>query len=106
MPDGLFTWQTLGTLAGAAAITYLVVAYTKGLVDLIPWFKFIGTDLYAVLVGAIVLIAASAALGQALTWAVILLAVFNGFLVAATAGKMSDKALTEANKKQGTDAGM
>jgi hypothetical protein len=103
MPEGLFSWDLLATLAGAAAITYLIVAYTKALVDRI-WK--VGTDLYAVLIGALVLIAATAATGQALTWASILLAVFNGFLVAATAGKMSDKAILESSKKQGTNAGM
>lgn len=107
MPEGLFDWQALGTLAGAAAITYLIVAYTKALVDR---FWKVGTDLYAVLIAALVLVAASAATGQALTWATIVLAFLNGFLVAATAGKMSDKAILERDKKDAqvntTEAGM
>ena len=97
--DNLFTWEVLGTLAGAAAVTYLIVAYTKRLVDTF-WPKALGTDMYAVLVGFLVLLAATAAQGQALTWPAIVLALFNGFLVAATAGKMSDKTIMEKERKE------
>lgn len=97
--DNLFTWDVLGTLAGAAAVTYLIVAYTKRLVDTF-WPKALGTDMYAVLVGFLVLLAATAALGQALNWASVVLALFNGFLVAATAGKMSDKTIMEKERKE------
>ena len=96
MPEGLFSWELLATLAGAAAITYLIVGKTKNLVDR---FWKVGTELYAVLIGTIVLIAATAATGQKLTWASILLAVFNGFLVAATAGNMNDTAFKAKTEK-------
>lgn len=96
--DNLFTWDVLGTLAGAAALTYLIVAYTKRLIDTF-WPQVLGTDIYAVLVGFIVLLAATAAQGQSLTWSAVLLALFNGFLVAAASGKMSDKAIVE-NERQ------
>ena len=97
--DTLFTWEVLATLAGASGITYLIVAYTKRIVDSLPVLKIIGTDLYAVFIGFLVLLGATAALGQALTWANVVLALLNGFLVAATAGKMSDKAVTDSKQK-------
>ena len=100
MMDNLFTWDVLGTLAGAASITYLIVAYTKRLIDQF-WPTVLGTDIYAVLVGFIVLLAATAAWGQPLTWDAVLLALFNGFLVAAASGKMSDKAIDESDRKRG-----
>jgi hypothetical protein len=101
----LFTWEALGTLAGAAAVTFLIVAYTKRAVDTF-WPKALGTDLYAVLIGFFVLVAATAALGRPLNWASIVLALFNGFLIAATSGKMNDKAILERDRKFETDAGM
>ncbi len=90
MPDSLFTWDALATLAGAALLTFLIVQYTKTLLDRLIH---IPTDLYAVTVGAAVMICATAAQGQELTWAAIALAVANGFLVAAAAGQMHNKAL-------------
>lgn len=100
MPDALFSWEMLGTLAGAAAVTYLIVAYTKNFID-----KFwpVGTDLYAVIIGFVVLLCASLATGQAFTWQLVALCLFNGFLVAATAGKMNDKAVDENEKKQSNE---
>lgn len=95
--DQLFTWEALSTLAGSAAITYLIVAYTKAPIDLI-WPKVLGTDLYAVLVGGIVLLLATVAITGGLTWEAGVLALFNGFLVAATAGKINDKAVKEAGR--------
>lgn len=103
--DTLFTWQMLGTLAGAAALTFLIVAYTKRFIDTI-WPKSLGTDVYAVLVGFGVLLAATAVQETRLTWATVLLAFFNGFLVAAASGKMSDKAILERDRRFETDAGM
>jgi len=102
--DNLFTWDVLGTLAGAAALTYLIVAYTKRAIDKF-WPGILGTDVYAVLIGFLVLLAATAAQGQPLNWSAVVLALFNGFLVAATAGKMSDKAITEKDRQFETDAG-
>lgn len=97
MPDSLFTWDALQTLAGAAFLCFLIVAYTKRYVD--RWWPGASTDLYAVLIGATVLLAAMLAAGQGFTWQVVLLALFNGFLVAATAGKLHDKTLQERNRK-------
>lgn len=88
--DNLFNWEVLGTLAGSAAITFLIVEYTKKLVDSF-WPKLLGTDMFAVLIGFTVLLCATAAQGYAITWASVVIALFNGFLVAATAGKIHDK---------------
>lgn len=102
MPDTLFTFDALATLAGASFLVYLVVAYTKSLAD--RWLK-IATDLYAVLVGACILIVAQLALGaNSDDWRVYVLGLFNGFLVAATAGKMSDKAIMERDRKDNQGA--
>jgi hypothetical protein len=99
MPDTLFSWDALNTLAGAAAVTFLIVAYTKRLVDSF-WPKVLGTDIFAVLVGFLVLLAATAATGQELTWSSVVLALLNGFLVAAASGKMADKAVVESSKSK------
>lgn len=88
MAESLFTWQALGTLAGAALLVYFVVQYTKALLDRLVH---VPTDLYAVVVGALVLIGATAAQGEPLTWANVTLALANGFVVAATAGQVANK---------------
>lgn len=98
MPEQLFTWDALATLAGASFMTYLIVAYTKRYID--HFFGGGSTDLYAVLVGTAVLLLAALGKGQDFTWATVGLALFNGFLVAATAGKMNDKTLQENEHKK------
>ncbi len=73
-------------------MVYMIVAYTKALVP-------IKTDLYAVLVSIVVVLAAQLAVNADPTdWRVYFLAAANGFLVAATAGKMNDKAIDENAK--------
>lgn len=91
----LYSWATISTLAGAAMITYLIVAYTKEL----RWVSRMRTDLYAVIVATIVLLCALGAQGQLFGWAPWVLCFFNGFLVAAAAGKVNDKAITEYERK-------
>lgn len=101
--DSLYNWSMLGTLAGASAIAYLIVAYTKNAVDKF-WPKILGTDLYAVFVSFIVLLAAWIATTEITSWqgvvSMIFLAFFNAFLVAAAAAKMNDKAIT-SKKEEG-----
>lgn len=101
MPDTLFSWQVLTTLLGASTLTYLIVAYTKNSIDILfSRLKVnVPTDLYAVFVGAFVLLMAALATDMPKTWPTFVLALFNGFLVAATAGKMNDKVLQEDDKK-------
>ena len=103
MPDQLFTWNSLATLAGASFLTFLITAYLKRIVDRYwSW----GTDLFAVIVGTLVILLSLLATGQLFTWELMVLSVFNGFLVAATAGKIHDKTLQERDRKFHTDAGM
>lgn len=98
MVDTLFTWQTLIVLGGAAMSTFLIVLYTGRLIE--SWWK-IGTDLYAVLWAWIILIVSNIATGgNYLDWRLYLLAFFNSFLVAAAAGKLRDKSITEKEVRQ------
>ena len=103
MPDSLFTWSALVTLGGAALLTYLIVGYTKN------WVK-LPTDLYAVLVGTVVLTLAQLATGaRPGDWRIYALSLANGFLVAATAGKINDTALKPPAPKspvRDTEAGL
>jgi hypothetical protein len=98
MPDSLFTFDALATLAGASLLTYLVVQYTKNLLDQA---LHIPTDLYAVVVGATILVLAQLASGaSAGDWRIYVLSLANGFLIAATAGKLNDAALKPPGGEQ------
>ncbi|MBO8169365.1 MAG: hypothetical protein H0Z35_09310 [Thermoanaerobacteraceae bacterium] len=99
MPDSLFTFDALATLAGASLLTYLVVQYTKALVDRV---LSLPTDLYAVFIGALVLAQLATGADPA-DWRVYVLSVANGFLVAATAGKLNDAALKPPKPKPSVD---
>ena len=82
-------------------ITFLIVLYTGTFVTT-SWWKW-GTDLYAALQAFIVLSVANIASGVDCTdWRMYVLAFFNSFLVAASAGKLRDKALAEKTKKEET----
>lgn len=90
MPESLFTLSSLVTLPGAAWATYLIVSYTNRFIDrIMP--KAIGTDLYAVIVGFVILLTASWVLNGCVTLETVMLSLFNGFLVAAVSGKLADK---------------
>ena len=79
-------------------LTYLIVQYTKGLVD--RFAKWLPTDLYAVVIATSILTAAQLAIGaDAGDWRVYALALANGFLVAAAAGQMQNKALNPPGQK-------
>ncbi len=98
MQDTLFTWQTLVTLSGAAMLTFLITLYTTRVVD--KWWKW-GTDLYAVLWGFIILsVSGIATGGNPLSWQLYVLAFFNAFLIAAAAGKLRDKSITEQERRR------
>jgi hypothetical protein len=97
MPDTLFSFETLASLSGAAMLTFLVVLYTGRVVD--KWWKW-GTDLYAVFWGFVILLLASLANGaSARDWQVYVLCVFNAFVIAAAAGKLRDKSISEQARK-------
>ncbi len=88
MPEALLTWPALLTVSGAAFATFLIVQYTKCLLDRV-WH--VPTDIYATMIGALLLIAATAAVGTPLVWSNILLCVINGFVVALAAGNVANK---------------
>ncbi|REK68014.1 MAG: hypothetical protein C6P35_03330 [Cohnella sp.] len=88
----LFTWQALSAMGGASLLTYLIVQYTKGLID--RFARWLPTDLYAVVIATAILTAAQLAVGaDGGDWRIYALALANGFLVAAAAGQMQNKAL-------------
>ncbi len=88
MNDSLFTFEALVTLGGAAYMTFLIVAYTKEIVQRLTK---IPTDLYAVFTGSVVLLLAQFGMGQSVKdWRVWILSILNGFLIAANAGKSND----------------
>lgn len=103
MAGSLFSWTTLMTLSGAAMITFLIVLYTGRIIDEWKCWKW-GTDLYAALCAFVILIIANVASGGDKTdWRMYALAFFNSFLVAASAGKLRDKSLDEAERKKEKD---
>ena len=97
--DNLYNWNTLATLAGASGLAFLITSYTKRWANT-WWPKVLGTDMYVWSVSCVILISTTLAIDWPPTVDKIVLCLFNGFLVAATAGKMSDKALSESNKKE------
>ena len=93
MNDQLFAWEALSAMGGASLLTYFVVQYTKSYIDRFAA-RWLPTDLYAVFVASAILITAQLALGaNPADWRVYMLAIANGFLVAATAGQMQRKAV-------------
>ena len=97
----LFTWESLGGMAGGSLATFLFVQMTKSVVDRIaPWLP---TDLYASIVAFLLMLAATFKAGGAdpADWSTYVLAIFNGLLVWATAGKIHNLANNppKVNKK-------
>lgn len=84
-------------------MTFLITSYSKRIVD--KFWRW-GTDLYAVIVGSTVVLLSLIATEQMFNWQIVALSIFNGFLVAATAGKLNDKTLQERDRKFHTDARM
>lgn len=94
----LFTWDALGTMAGASLLVFFIVQYTKGMIDrFLPWLP---TDVYAVVVAWIFLTLAQLAVDTsiALDWRLYVLSFANAFLVAAAAGQMQNKVLNPPGK--------
>ncbi|MDI4648511.1 hypothetical protein [Cohnella hashimotonis] len=97
--DTLFTWDSLGTLAGASLFTYLVVLYTKTFID--RWIINFSTDLYAVLVGWMILILVQISRGTSvMDWRLYIISGANALLVALAAGQMHNKALMPPGNKR------
>ena len=98
MPDSLFSWDALVTLSGAAMLTFLITLYTTRLIE--SRWKW-GTDLYAVGWAFIILTLANIANGASFRdWRLYALAFFNSFLIAAAAGKLRDKSISEAERRR------
>jgi len=92
----LFTWEQLTTMTAVSTLTYLIVANTKEL----PGIKKIKTFLWSVFVSAITLCVSNLAVGASyLDWKLYALCFFNGWLVAAVAGKMNDSAIVSQKEK-------
>jgi hypothetical protein len=94
--NSLLTWQYLATFTGASFLCFLIVSYTKNLLD--KYWK-VGTDLYGVFVGSAIILLAQTIVGG-FAWSNVPLSIFNGFLIAAAAGKLNDKAVLENSKKE------
>lgn len=97
MTDSLVSWPALMTLSGAAMITFLIVLYTS---RLLPKWWTCGTGIYAACWGFVVLVLSQIANGSNYRdWRLYVLAFFNSFLVAAAAGKLSDKSIAEQGRR-------
>jgi hypothetical protein len=104
MESDLFTWTALSAMGGASLLTFFVVQYTKSLVDQITK-GVIPTDIYAVVVGAIILLTAQLAMGSdPADWRIYALSIANGFLIAAAAGQIQRKGMTEPKMKRKDEA--
>lgn len=100
MEGQLFTWEALSAMGGASLLTFFVVQYTKSIIDRFAA-RWLPTDLYAVIVAGLVLLTSQLALGaDPHDWRVYILAVANGFLVAAAAGQMQRKAVDPPGSKE------
>ncbi|PYI52558.1 hypothetical protein [Paenibacillus flagellatus] len=89
----LFTWTALLTIGGASLLTFYIVQYTKILVDRVLRKWRVPTDVYAVAVAWVVLLAAQFAIGTEADWRTYFLAFANAFLVAAAAGQIQNKSI-------------
>lgn len=85
-PSDPLTWEYLATVGGAAVFVLIVVQLTKDMLDKLLK---IPTTLYAYILAVITMILATA-FTTGLTPSSILLTLFNGWIVSATASKTYD----------------
>lgn len=91
MENQFFTWDALSAMAGASLLTFFIVQYTKVLVDR---YVTIPTDVYALIIAYLVLLAAQlATTGNPWDWRLYVLTFANAFLVAAAAGQIQNKSV-------------
>lgn len=81
MPEEFFTWQYLGTYAGATIAVMLFVQFTKDL----PGIKALPTRLWAYIMAAVLLVLSTLFTVSPITPAVILLCLINAVIVAMAA---------------------
>ena len=86
LPSEPLTWEYLATVGGAAVFVLLFVQLTKSLIDKL-WK--IPTTLYAYVIAVVTMIVATA-FTSGLTPSAVLLTLFNGWIVSATASKTYD----------------
>lgn len=86
LPSEPLTWEYLATVGGAAVFVLLFVQLTKALIDKL-WK--IPTTLYAYVIAVVTMIVATA-FTSGLTPSAVLLTLFNGWIVSATASKTYD----------------
>jgi uncharacterized membrane protein YhhN len=91
MEGQFFTWEALSAMGGASLLTFFIVQYTK-----IPMDRSLRlpTDIYAVMIAYMVLLAAQLATGASgADWRLYILTFANAFLVAAAAGHVQAKSI-------------
>lgn len=81
IPDSFFTWEALGTYAGATVAVMIVVQFTKELPGIVQ----IPTRAWAYLVSALLLVLSALFSGQPITPAMIILCFVNAVIVAMAA---------------------
>ena len=81
MPEEFFTWEYLGTYAGATIAVMLFVQFTKDL----PGIKAIPTRLWAYIMAAVLLVLSTVFTVRPITPSIILLCLINAVIVAMAA---------------------
>ena len=81
MPEEFFTWEYLGTYAGATIAVMLFVQFTKEL----PGIKSIPTRLWAYVIAAVLLVLSTVFTVSPITPSIILLCLINAVIVAMAA---------------------
>lgn len=81
IPESFFTWDQLGSYAGATMAVMIITQFTKEL----PGIKSIPTRLWAYIISAVILILATVFTVDNITPSVILLCLINAVIVAMAA---------------------
>ena len=81
IPETFFTWDQLGSYAGATIAVILFVEFTKDL----PGIKAIPTRIWAYIIAAVLLVLSTVFTADVITPAVILLCLINAVIVAMAA---------------------
>jgi hypothetical protein len=81
MPEEFFTWEYLGTYAGATIAVMLFVQFTKEL----PGIKSIPTRIWAYIIAAVLLVLSTVFTISPITPSIILLCLINAVIVAMAA---------------------
>jgi hypothetical protein len=97
----LYTWQGLYSVAQMSMLLYLIVQFSKTLID--RYFPGFPTDFYSLTVAYFIIITVQAANGANMTdWKNWLLGFFNSFMIVAASGYMANKAQNPPTMKPRT----